>query len=246
MDIGEHPASSRGIVWIVTNADSVKMYKNETLIKEYRASESSFSNLAHGPVAIDDYVGDRLNDQGYTKRQAQCIKDVLNAYTTGGGKLSAKAMAEAALLMSRWKMTFDDALDLFNVYIGDWGGDASAFRFEAIKDGKVVKTVVKEPAKTAALRVDCDTQVLEETHTYDVASVRMMITDQNDNPLYFANEPVVMQAAGCIELIGPSVVTLMGGHGGTYVKSTGTGEGTLTITFRDQTQTLTFQVKGDE
>ena len=35
MDIGEHPASIKGSIWIFTNADSVKMYKNDKFIKEY-------------------------------------------------------------------------------------------------------------------------------------------------------------------------------------------------------------------
>ena len=52
MDIGEHPASNRGSVWIVTNADSVRMYKNDRLLKEYFPSDSPFKHLAHGPVPV--------------------------------------------------------------------------------------------------------------------------------------------------------------------------------------------------
>ena len=35
MDIGEHPGCNRGTTWILTNADSVRMYKNDRFIKEY-------------------------------------------------------------------------------------------------------------------------------------------------------------------------------------------------------------------
>ncbi|MBO6052235.1 MAG: glycoside hydrolase family 2 protein, partial [Clostridia bacterium] len=42
MDIGEHPASNRGGVWIVSNADSVRMYKNGRLLKEYFPSDSPY------------------------------------------------------------------------------------------------------------------------------------------------------------------------------------------------------------
>nr|MCR4643485.1 glycoside hydrolase family 2 protein [Lachnospiraceae bacterium] len=34
MDIGEHPGGNRGAVYIFTNADSVRMYKNDVFIKE--------------------------------------------------------------------------------------------------------------------------------------------------------------------------------------------------------------------
>ena len=60
MDIGEHPGSNRGDVYILTNADSVKMYKNGRFIKEYKDSDSPYKNLKHGPIIIDDYIGDTL------------------------------------------------------------------------------------------------------------------------------------------------------------------------------------------
>ena len=37
MDIGEHPGCHRGAVWIFTNADSVRMYKNDSFVKEFRS-----------------------------------------------------------------------------------------------------------------------------------------------------------------------------------------------------------------
>ena len=36
MDIGEHPGCNRGETYIFTNADSVRMYKNDHFIKEYK------------------------------------------------------------------------------------------------------------------------------------------------------------------------------------------------------------------
>lgn len=42
MDIGEHPGCNRGTIWIFTNADSVRMYKNDRFLKEYTASDSPY------------------------------------------------------------------------------------------------------------------------------------------------------------------------------------------------------------
>ena len=44
MDIGEHPGSNRGDIYIFTNADSVKMYKNDIFIKEYTDKDSEYKN----------------------------------------------------------------------------------------------------------------------------------------------------------------------------------------------------------
>ena len=79
MDIGEHPASNRGSVWIVSNADSVRMYKNDRLLKEYFPSDSPFKHLAHGPVPVDDFIGKALEeDEGFRPEKAEAAKKILN------------------------------------------------------------------------------------------------------------------------------------------------------------------------
>ena len=162
MDIGEHPASNWGNVYIFTNADSVRMYKNNRFIHEYKSSDSTWHYLAHGPILINDFIGD-------------------------------------------W----------------DWGGASTQFRFEAIKNKEIVKTVIKAPMKQVSLRVWADHYALKEERGYDVAAVRIQAVDENGNVLNFYNEPVCFEIEGEGSLIGPGVIALQGGMGGTYVKSEG-------------------------
>ena len=49
MDIGEHPACVRGNIWMFTNADSVKMYKNGVFVKEYFRRIRPFPTLKTAP-----------------------------------------------------------------------------------------------------------------------------------------------------------------------------------------------------
>ncbi|MDD7638027.1 MAG: glycoside hydrolase family 2 TIM barrel-domain containing protein, partial [Clostridiales bacterium] len=60
MDIGEHPGCNRGETYIFTNADSVRMYKNDRFIKEYKSADSPYQNLLHGPIIIDDFIGNAI------------------------------------------------------------------------------------------------------------------------------------------------------------------------------------------
>ena len=101
------------------------------------------------------------------------------------------------------------------------GGASSRYRFEAIKNNKVVKTVIKEPMKQVRLQVQTDHQQLKEEHGYDVAAVRIQTVDEHGNILNFYNEPVCFEIEGEGALIGPSVIALQGGMGGTYVKTKG-------------------------
>ncbi len=223
MDIGEHPGCNRGNSYIFTNADSVKMYKNGRFIKEYKPEESPYRNIKCGPILIDDYVGDVLvTQEGFGKKQAELIKQVLNSVARYGlGKMPLPVMLTAARLLTVYRMNMAQAVDLYTRYVGDWGGASTSYSFEAIKDGKVVKQIVKEPMKQLHLSAQADHTVLKEENSYDVAAIRIKALDENDNLLSFFSEPLSIACEGPIELIGPSVISLKGGMGGTYIKTTG-------------------------
>ena len=104
------------------------------------------------------------------------------------------------------------------------------YRFEAIKDGKVVSVITRQPMKQVQLRLNPSRTNLTERHTYDVAAVRIEARSDSGNLLPFYQEPVQLTVTGDIALIGPSLISLKGGMGGTYVKSLGReGQGTLTV-----------------
>ncbi len=221
MDIGEHPASNRGVVWIVSNADSVKMYKNERLLKEYFPTDSPYTNLAHGPIPVDDLVGDAIEKgENFKPAQTAAVKELMNySALYGWDNLPPKILAKAAKCMALYGMTMEDAVKLYNKYVGDWGGSATVYRFEAIKDGKVVKTVKKCPFTRVALEVRADHTDLVEGATYDVASLRIRAVDENGNLLPFFNEPVSAMPEGPVEIVGPAMFSLKGGLGGVYVRT---------------------------
>ena len=220
MDIGEHPASVRGDTYIISNADSVRMYKNNVLIKEYDTHSDLFPNLKHGPVAIDDLIGDEMkNNEGFSDHVNKLVKTCLNETAIHGYKMSAKVVFAAARLVLFHGMNMQNATDLFQKYIGDWGGESKSYRFDAVKDGKVVKSIVKNPMTKTQLGVDVSSTELIETNTYDVAEVRVIASDENKNILPYFGESMVLETEGPIEVIGPKAVPFRGGMAGIYVKS---------------------------
>ena len=232
MDIGEHPSGNMGKVFLFTNADSVRMYRNDRLIREYRAAESPFTNLAHGPILLDDYIGDRLREeQGYSASKARLVKDILNySAIYGFSDLPVHIKTKAARAMTQYRMTMEDAYRLYGIYIGGWGDGVTSFRFEAVKDGHVVKTVEKAPVTEVRLQTEISHTTLREGDTYDVASIRIRAVDGRGNLLRFYHGPVRARVQGPVEIIGPETVTLRGGCGGTYLRTTGeTGQATLTL-----------------
>ena len=251
MDIGEHPGSNRGEVYILSNADSVKMYKNDRFIKEYKSSDTKYENLKHGPIQIDDYIGDAIaeGEPNMSSKQVEDLKLLLNEVAKVGlYGMSKKMMAKAGYVSVKYRMSMTDAVAMYNKYVGDWGGAATTYRFEAIKDGVIVKELTVAPMTRHRLDVNVDRKELCEGKTYDVAAVRIMDIDEYGNLLHYANDPVSLSTVGPIEVIGPSIISLSGGMGGTYIRTTGkSGDARLIITPAvGQSQTINFKVTVEE
>ena len=247
MDIGEHPGCNRGNIYILSNADSVKMYKNDRFIKEYLPGMSPYKHLKHGPILIDDFIGDSFaQNERFRPKHAKEITDAMNLVARGSLNHIPKRLYLTALkLLLIYHIDFAEVTRLYTKYIGDWGGTATVYRFDAIKDGKVVKSVTKEPVREIRLEAEADHTILTEQHSYDVALVRIRAVDDHGNVLPFYQEPVRLITEGDISIIGPDTIALQGGMGGTYVKSMGrSGQGTLLL----QSQTagevrIPFQIK---
>ena len=247
MDIGEHPGCNRGNIYILSNADSVKMYKNDRFIKEYLPEMSPYKHLKHGPILIDDFIGDSLaHNERFRPKHAKEITDAMNLVARGSLNHIPKRLYLTALkLLLIYHIDFAEVTRLYTKYIGDWGGTATVDRFDAIKDGKVVKSDTKEPVREIRLEAEADHTILTEQHSYDVALVRIRAVDDHGNVLPFYQEPVRLIAEGDISIIGPDTIALQGGMGGTYVKSLGkSGQGALLLQSRTAGEVrIPFQIK---
>ena len=245
MDVGEHPASARGKNWIFTNADSVKMYLNGKFIHEFSRADSPYKNIPHGPILIDDYVGERLaSEAGLSASAARDAKNILNHIALYGQNAVgfSQALSYVRLLargINRAKIT-----DLYTKFVGLWGGEASVFKFEAVKGGKVVKTVFKGPVQSIELCADVSSSVLREEESYDAAMVRVRARDNYGNVLPYFAEPAFFEARGAVEVYGPSEAAFRAGTCACYVRSVGKkGKGSLVVRAAGMEKIVEFTVK---
>lgn len=232
MDIGEHPACLLKDVYAITNAECVNLYKNDRFIRSFHAKDTEYANLPHGPIKIDDFIGDSLeSEEHFSKGKARDIKKILLSVGQNGlNHIPPATLLLAAKCMLLYGMKYSDAVELYNKYIGNWGGTATVYRFEAIQDRNVVKAVIKKPMKQLHLEVTCSHTTLLEGQTYDVAAIRIRACNEDGAVLSFSQAPIKFVTTGDIELIGPGMTSLHGGMGGTYVKTMGkTGHGQLVL-----------------
>lgn len=250
MDIGEHPAANRGAVYAFTNADSVKLYKNGSYINEFFPKDSPYRHLPHPPIDIDDFICDRIiENENFKPKQAEYVKELINYSSRYGfSHLKPKHYLHAAWLMLRYRMSFSNAYELYGKYNNNWGDAATAYRFDAIKNGKVIRSVEKSPMKSLQLTAEASSTELTDGATYDAALVRIAMRDQNGNVMPFYNGAVSFLTEGAISIIGPETTALRGGVGGTIVRTQGkSGKAALVIKSESgETARIEFTVKASE
>lgn len=232
MNIGEHPAGYLGDIYAFTNGDSVRLYKNDELIKEFYPLKKDYPAMAHPPVVIDDLVGDLMEkNEGFSHSVAEGLKRVLRAVSRfGQNGLPLRYLLQMPLLMLRARIGFKDGVRLFMTYIGNWGDAMPLYRFEAVKEGQVVAVAQRGPVTGARLEAKADTSRLVHGASYDVATVRLSAKGADGSPLPYLQEPVALSATGPVAIIGPEVISLRGGMGGTYLRTTGgPGQAVLTL-----------------
>lgn len=233
MDIGEHPACIKGDIWAFTNADSLRVYKNGELIKEYSTVYNNlFRYMKHSPILINDFVGDAiLKNENVKPRQARLLTEVLNYIARHGyGNMPPRILLKAAQCILFYGMSYNDIVDMYTKYAGDWGGVSTVYRFDAEVDGQVVKSITKAPMTRSQLELNVYKTTLTERESYDVTAIRIRAIDENGNLLHFSNEPVIVTTEGPIEIIGPRAVALRGGMSGIYVKTVGkAGKASITL-----------------
>lgn len=223
MDIGEHPAGDIGRVYVFTNADCVRLYKDGVFVREFAPSREEYPALPHPPVIIDDFIGELLiTQEGFDEKTAAAVKECLLAVAKfGPSSLPPKILAKFARLMLLKGFKFSDGVELYGKYIGNWGGEATKWRFDAVKGGKLICSVTRSPGQRVHLEVSTSKTKLCEGDTYDAAAVRIRAVDEHGSLAPYWQEPVILKCSGPIMLIGPEIISLKGGSGGCYVKTCG-------------------------
>ena len=170
MDIGDNPAGQLGTAYVFSNAQQVKLYKNDVFVTALRRSE--WTALPHPPFVMDDTIGELLETQEhFSPAKAAAVRDCLLAagkYGLPGLPLAYKI--KFGWCMLRYKMAFKDGVALYEKYVGNWGGEATRWRFDAVQDGNVVRSVTLCPSAKLHLEVKASRTTLREQDTYDTVS----------------------------------------------------------------------------
>ncbi len=246
MDIGEHPGAQLGNIWVFTNCDYIKLYKNGKYTSTAYPDTKKFSYLPHPPVLASNFIGDALvSVEKLDEKAAALLTDALIAAFTYGFAMPPINFLKIAAGFVVGHMSFSQMYNLVTKYIANWGGTQVTYTFEGYKDGQLVKTVTKTAVTDTHLDINADNSVLKEGDTYDVTRIEIVERDQNGNRCPFADTALKISVKGPAAVIGPKEFPLVGGARAFWVRTTG-GKGKITVTvdserYGNQKLTLTAE-----
>ncbi len=230
MNIGEYPRSVISDVVIMSNCDFIKIYHDDRLINTYYSDWQLYPNIKHAPFIIDDFIGARLEeDSGYSKRIAKRIKKVLLSFNLHGMALPFIDKMRMANLMIFHQFTIGKAMDIYGKYLGNWGKEASVYRFDGYINNELVISKTKGQTKKFSLFAKADTNILQHDITYDVTRIVVKLVDEYDNVYPYAVNVINVQTTDEVEVIGPKSVALSAGSIGFYIKTKKKGKANVTL-----------------
>jgi len=239
MDIGDFPGGQAGLPYVFTNAEEVALYKNGQFVTKLPAS--TYTGLKHGPRVVDDTIGCLLETQeGFPKAKAELLRKCILAICRRGlGGLRPAELMRMGWAMLRYGLTLKDATALYGKYVSSWGSEATVWRFDALRDGKMIASTTQSPSAKLHLEVTASQTHLTEGNTYDMAAIRIRVLNEYGNIVPYAQLPVMLELSGDAAIVGPEVVTAEGGMCGTYIRTIGKS-GTARLTIRtNQTEPVT-------
>lgn len=232
-------------IYVATNADYIELYKNGEFVNKFVPNTRKFRYLKHPLIHIDDLVGTTFKDGRFSNKDKVKMSKILSHLSFYGlQKLKLPHYLTLAKVMMKYKLKYPDLVDLYNSHCAAWGGIAKTYTFKAYKDNKVFKEVNLGPSLSFDLNVKLSKEVLENKETYDVTRIRIAYVDQYNNVMNYANKPVVINVEGPIEILGPSIESLLGGQLSIYVRSKNeVGEAKVTLICEDIVKEIQLKVK---
>lgn len=231
LSIGEFAGSILEDVYIFTNCDYVKLYKNNSYITTFYPRQDLYPYVKHPPIIVDDFIGDAIEkEKRFSKRDSVIVKELLAKVNKTGGRFGIIDNLKMGYIFLKYKMNRLDAEDLYTKYFGGWGDKADEYVFEGYIDNKCVVKTQRSQVFKPVLKMQVDKSTLVEEQTYDTTRIVLRLLDDYGNDIIYAHDAVVIETEGPIEVIGPKVVSLIGGSTGFWIKTTGKiGEGIIRV-----------------
>lgn len=217
---GDNPESLLAPLVVFTNCDYIEAYKGDALIDVFFPAKKLYPHLPHPPIIIDDFIGASFKEEGWSKKDKDKMVKALNMVGQKGiAHIKKKDFLPYLSLIKRKRLSSKDLLELYYKYMTGWGKKSLCFVLKGYKD-RQLSTIKKFGASDSyEFRYEVSKQILTNSLTYDVARVSVKLVDEFGSQLHYASDTLELSTSGPIRIIGPHLVSLVGGDISIYVAS---------------------------
>lgn len=233
---GDYQASNLNKVYVFTNCEYIKLFKNDDYVATFYPDTKEFKYLHHPVVIVDDFIGIQLEKRfGFTEKHSNMLKRAFASVREAQGKISLVNMIRLLIIMIKYHMKRQEVVDIFYEYAMGKAGVNQFYRFDGYYNENVVISKTLSETRVLDYKMEIDNKNLEVLETYDATRVVIKAIDQFGITAQYANIPCIIKVSGGIDLIGPSVITLMAGVCAFYVKTNQKGNcGTIEVEIMDK------------
>ena len=232
-------------IYVATNCDYFELYKNDELVTRFYPKRDLFKYLPHPPILIDDIVGDTLKETKLPKKSWKKVAKILShAALQGYGNLSKKELLYLYVMSKKYHYNHAELVELFNTYVGSWGGIAKVYKFKGYKNNQLVVTKEVGPSKSFDLKVDVSKTLLENKETYDACQIHLHHIDEHGSLMQYSNRVIEIETEGPIRILGGNHQALIGGQLTIYVLSENKpGQAKVTIKMDNLVKEILLNIK---
>lgn len=245
---GDIPEAKLMPFYVLSNAKTVKLYRGEDLIKEFKPRFDLYPHLKHPPFVIDYFIRKNFADKyaKFSSRAQNKLGKILNfAALNGLNRLRLSHKLSLALIMLRYKLDYQNLVEIWGENVTSWGVDNGVFTLKAYNgEGQLMKTQTIGPSLSYTYDVSVNKTKLINEATYDTLKLVITSLDSNQlrNPYDFS--AVSIHTEGPLTLLGPTQQVLHGGALSVYVGSKQKrGKGRVNVSINNQTYTFDITVE---
>jgi beta-galactosidase len=222
-------------VW--TNCDAVDLYRAGERVGRFLPDRKAYPQLAHPPVVVDDFIGDRIDPEGFSPSdKATFLRLAGKAMAFGADNLSLGDRLSFATFLLRNRMRPRDAEVLVVKYGMAWGsadssggannsgGSDDSIELAGILDGREVLRKAYGADSAASrldLAADADRIPYLPGGEWNATRVLVRLLDQRGNLAPFAFVPGSIKISGPGRLLGPARFSLISGATAFWVATVG-------------------------
>ncbi len=237
-NIGDHNKGYIEDVYIFSNCDQIKVYRNDLYIGDLEKVDT-LSHLAFAPYKMD-WFGDLLiKQENLDEKTNDFIKLYYRDLVSKGKDHLKESMKNLNPSDELLKKTYD----MYGKYVANWGSKSVFYTFKGFIDGVHVITKTKGNDYQIDFKISLDRDKLVIEDTYDVTRITIEALNEHNHRLTYAHDAFEIITDDKLEVIGDCFVSLIGGIRSFWVKTKKTtGQSTLIIKHSEKIYQLSIHI----